>query len=78
MKKIVTLASAAALAFGSAAPVLSQSATNSDPFVSTQSQEGDFLTIGGVQYVVLAVVATGLIIALADGSSTTTSFVPSP
>ncbi len=76
MKKLTTLIAASAVAAASVAPAFAQSAASSnDPFVSTQSGLGT-MEIGGVTYVVVGVVAAGLIVALADGSSTTTSLVP--
>lgn len=76
MKTFTTLAAAAAIAATSFAPALAQETkVNSDPFVSTQG-EGATLAIGGVQYVVLAVTLTGFVVALADSSSSSTSFVP--
>ena len=77
MKKISTLIAACAVAAASVAPAVAQNApATNDPFVSTQSSEGSLMQIGGVTYVVVGVVAAGLIVALADGSSSTTSFVP--
>ncbi|QFT95172.1 hypothetical protein FIU86_20145 [Roseovarius sp. THAF9] len=74
MKKLTTLIAASAVVAASVAPaVAEETATTNDPFVSTQSLET--MQIGGVTYVVVGVVAAGLIVALADGSSTTTSLV---
>lgn len=76
MKKLTTLIAACAVAAASVAPAVAQNApATNDPFVSTQ-EEGSTLSIGGVTYVVVGVVAAGLIVALADGSSTTTSLIP--
>ena len=76
MKKLTTLIAASAVVAASVAPAVAQNApATNDPFVSTQAQEGSMLSIGGVTYVVVGVVAAGLIVALADGSSTTTSLV---
>ncbi|MFN3207666.1 MAG: hypothetical protein ACE369_01430 [Roseovarius sp.] len=76
MKKLTTLIAAGAVAAASVAPALAQNApATNDPFVSTQSGPST-LNIGGVTYVVVGVVAAGLIVALADGSSTTTSLIP--
>lgn len=78
MKYVTTIAAAAAIAAAGIAPALAQETkVNSDPFVSTQG-EGSILTIGGVQYVVIAVTATAFIVALADGSSSSTTAVPIP
>ncbi|MGK7654806.1 MULTISPECIES: hypothetical protein [unclassified Roseovarius] len=75
MKKLTTLIAASAVVAASVAPAVAQNApATNDPFVSTQAQ-GSLLSIGGVTYVVVGVVAAGLIVALADGSSTTTSLV---
>ena len=76
MKKLTTLIAASAVVAASVAPAIAQEATSTnDPFVSTQAAEGSMLQIGGVTYVVVGVVAAGLIVALADGSSSTTSLV---
>ncbi|MEQ8255061.1 hypothetical protein [Roseovarius confluentis] len=76
MKKLTTLIAASAVVAASVAPAIAQEATSTnDPFVSTQATEGSMLQIGGVTYVVVGVVAAGLIVALADGSSSTTSLV---
>lgn len=76
MKKLTTLVAVGAIAAASAAPAIAQNATaTNDPFVSTQSEVGSLLTINGVTYVVVGLVAAGLIVALADGSSTTTSLI---
>ena len=76
MKKLTTLVAVGAIAAASAAPAIAQdTAVTNDPFVSTQAEVGTLLTINAVTYVVVGVVAAGLIVALADGSSTTTSLV---
>lgn len=74
MKKLTTLIAASAVVAASVAPAIAQQATSTnDPFVSTQAAEGSLLQIGGVTYVVVGVVAAGLIVALADDSSSTTT-----
>ncbi len=76
MKKLTTLIAASAVVAASVAPAIAQeAASTNDPFVSTQAAEGSMLQIGGVTYVVVGVVAAGLIVALADGSSSTTRLV---
>ncbi len=74
MKKLSTLIAASAVVAASVAPAAAQDApATNDPFVSTQAQEGSLLSIGGVTYVVVGVVAAGLIVALADDSSSSTT-----
>ena len=79
MTKFSTLTAAAAIVVASSVSGYAQeNTTTSDPFVSTQNEAGALLTIGGVQYVIVAVTLAGLVVALADGSSSSTSLIPSP
>jgi len=79
MRKLTALVAASAIVAASVAPAIAQDApATNDPFVSTQAQDGPGLSIGGVTYVVVGVVAAGLIVALADGSSSTTTLIPAP
>lgn len=79
MTKFSSFTAAAAIVVASTVSGYAQENTStSDPFVSTQNQAGSLLTIGGVEYVIVAVTLAGLVVALADGSSSSTSLIPSP
>lgn len=71
MKKIATLATAAALAVAVSAPVSAQDNNVSDPFVSTQADAGLPLTTVGIGVGITTLVVT--IIGLSDSSSSSTT-----